>query len=167
MGDAAACESIQGFVQAHGIRGGKRARNRTCRRDDAERAERGGFLIESRPNLPDEIGNRCLAAGPRDSDDRLRLLRVETRGRLRQGEPDVGRLNEGRRPDLLPWIALGNDRDRAALDGLRHKGQAVGFASRHREKYHVRRYSAAVGADALDLADGYAVRNFRLWEQFG
>src|SRR5208282_2077818 len=39
MGDAAARQSVQGFVQAYRIRRGQRASDRPRRRDDAERSE--------------------------------------------------------------------------------------------------------------------------------
>ncbi len=167
MGDAAGREPIQGFVQTHRIRRGQRAGDRPRGRDDAKRAERGGFGAETRPNLTHEIGNGCLAARPGDRDDRLGLARVEARGRLRQGVPDVGGFNKSGRPGHAARIALGDDRNGAALNRLRRKGKAVGFCSRHREKNHVRHHPAAVGAEPLDLAGGQAVRNIRLGKQFG
>src|ERR1019366_1543278 len=74
MGDTAARQPVQDFVQAHRIWRGQRASHRPRRRGgakvakNAKRAERGGLDPERGPNLTHEIGDRRLATGAGDRD---------------------------------------------------------------------------------------------------
>ena len=123
MRDARFGERLQRSVEGHWIRGGQRAVDRDRPRDDADRAERRQFPADRRPDLADERGDRGLAAGAGDRDDRLGLARIKPGRSPRQGQARVDDMHErcafGRRP------SLGDDRARPALKRVRNVSQSV------------------------------------------
>ena len=96
MSDARLGERLQRSVERHRIRRGQRAVDRDRPRNDADRAERRGFPADRRPDLADEGGDRGLAAGAGDRDDRLGLARIKPRRGPRQRQAGVGDLDERR-----------------------------------------------------------------------
>ncbi len=125
-----------------------------------------GLFAERGPNLTHEIGDRGLSARSGDRNDGFGLELVHACRRVRQRAPDIRHLEEGGRLDRPHGRALGDDRGSAVLNRLRCERDTVRFLTRHREKNHVLRYRAAVGADALYLVSGQGFWNVGPRKQF-
>ena len=80
MGDALAGQGVEALVESDRIGSRQRAVDAGVRRDDADGADRGRRMAEALPDLAAEGGDRGLAAGAGDRDDRGRLPGVEGRG---------------------------------------------------------------------------------------
>ena len=152
MRDTVGGEPVEALVQGDRVGGRQRAVDAAIRRDDADRAERGGGMAEGQPDLPAEGGDRGLAAGAGDRNDRLGLAGMESGGGPRQrvaGVVDEDARDAGRQRRLR--LMVGDDRHGALLDGLGNEAGAVGLGAGKREEGVARRDLAAVGRKAGDL----------------
>ena len=113
MRDAIIGELLQRLMQRHRIGRRQRAIHGLRRRNDADRAERCRRMTEFSPYLPNESGDRRLAARTRDGNDCLRLTRIKRRGRVRQRGT---RIRDDNARNCAVKRPFRNDGNRAARD---------------------------------------------------
>ena len=106
-------------------------------------------MPERREDLAREIGDRGLAGGAGDGDDRLRRARIEARRGGRQRGSRIGDDDRGH-AERFVRLPLGDDRHRARLDGALGISEAVRLRSRHREEQIARLHGAAVEREPGD-----------------
>ncbi len=127
MRDAILRQLIERLVQRDRVRRRQRAIDFAGGCDEADSAQRGSAMAEREPDLPGKRCDRAFAAGASDRDDRLRLLRIETRRGERQRPACIRHFNENRWRNVNSVLA--DDRDRATRHGLRREASAVSLAA--------------------------------------
>ncbi len=147
MRDAVPRQLVERLVQRDRVRRRQRAIDFAGRRDETDRAERGGAMAERKPDLPGEGRDRAFAARAGDGSDGRRLARIKARRGERQGPARVRHFDEDRRRNVSPG-ALADDGDGAARHRLRREDGPVGFGAGQSEKSEIRAHGAAVGAEA-------------------
>ncbi len=105
-------------------------------------------MTEPRPDLAQEGDDRRLAARAGDSDDGLRLTRIEARRRMGERGAHVG--NDDERQRAIGG-ALRDDDGGAARRRVVHEGQPVAGMTGNREKGEALANRAAVGGQSGDL----------------
>ena len=151
--DALGRQLGQGLVQRDGIGRGQAAVDAAVGLDEADGAERGGLVAERGEDLPREVGDRGLAAGAGDGDDRLGL-------RADRSAPPSAPARGAARRRAARARASGTATSRACADEHRrprpwrpprHEARAVRLGSRQRREQPAGPHLAAVGRDAGDF----------------
>jgi hypothetical protein len=104
---------------------GQRAIDGAPWRDQTDGADAGRDMAELLPDLPREGGDRGLAAGAGDADDRRGLLGIEFRRGKRQRTARIGGRDE-RRAASAPRRVFAGDGDRARGNGGVDETRPVG-----------------------------------------
>ena len=148
MRDALAGQTIERAMQFDRVRRGQRTVFLALRRDDADGADAGGLQAERRPDFARERGDRSLAAGAGDGNDRVRLAREKCRGGERQSASRIVDRNESNagRQSVRPMLA-GNRRC-AGGGGLGGELRAVGLVAGNGDEQKAGLHLAAVGGHA-------------------
>ncbi len=129
MRHALVCQRGEVGVELHRIRRGEAGLARKARRDDAERAYTGGAQPKRRPDVAHEMHSRGFAVGARDGGDGGGLEARECRRHQGDAAARIGVAHHGDTGiERRQWrIRRGEDRHRAALDGIGDKARAVGL----------------------------------------